>query len=151
MRVLLNTEATLREKDSGLDFADAFPKPINSGLSLSFKSQLQVKSLRRYVDHGRSILNEISMDLNRCQAYLGDRSILASIAKRLGLFCMDADSWGFDSLYNTAFRLQALILKSGSGAWSDEIWNTVKRNLAVLFFLLDQCEPDFHRRLLLSE
>jgi hypothetical protein len=148
--MFLNHEATLPEIISGLDFAGSSSKPACSELSLDFKSQFLMKPFRQYVGHCRSVLNDICTDIDRLEEHPGDVNTVSSITKQLGSFCMDADSWGLHSLYDIAFRLQALFLNSGSFAWSDQWWKSLKRKLAMLYFLLDQCEADYRRRLLVN-
>jgi hypothetical protein len=154
MHVPMNLEAmphVMGDKKFSLNYAD---EPLNldrSEFSLSFQSQRQLKSLRIYVDHCRSVLKEIDTDLRHFERNICDETMLSSIIKRLGSFCIDADSWGFHSFYDAAFRLQRLILESSGPVWSNGLQKALQLQMAKLFFLVEQCESNYRQRLVMNE
>jgi hypothetical protein len=150
MQASMNHEAMLHKmfkENPRLHYADNSPNPIRSELRLSFESQLQLKPLHSYMDQCRSVLNEIYADIDRFKTDPGNQAILSSITKRLGSFCIDADSWGFNPLYDSAFRLQSLFLEWSGRVWSNRLWKALKREMARVFFQVERCESDFRRRL----
>jgi hypothetical protein len=154
MQMPMNLEAMphmMREQNSSLNYADAPLVSNCSEFSLSFQSQRQLKSLRNYVDHCRRVLKEIDADLHHFETDIDDQTMLSSITKRLGSFCMDADSWGSNAFYDAAFRLQCLILESSRSAWSNGLRKALKKQMAKLFFLVEQLESDFRQRLVIHE
>jgi len=133
------------QHERGYPFAE-----IQSGVVLSRKSRLTLPGLYRYLDSCRSALDEIEQDLclkgkSECSADLGRAS------ERLGRFCVEADSWAFNALYEIAFGLQRLLLSSDGHIQGRDFWEALQRGLAVLVALLDQCERDFLWRLAIAD
>lgn len=121
------------------------------GLVLSMESQLRLRSLYEYVDGCRATLDAIRADLSLFESKSGSPEPLHRAAQRLGSFCMEADSWGFDSLHEIALRLQMLLLESGNRASGGNYWDVLHRGLAMLSALLEQCEGDFRRKLEIAD
>jgi len=131
--------------ERGYPFAE-----IQSGSALSRKSRLKLPGLYRYLDSCRSALDEIEHDLclkgeSECSADLQRAS------ERLGKFCVEADSWAFNALYEIAFGLQILLLNSDSRIQGGNFWEALQRGLADLVALLEQCERDFLWRLAIAD
>jgi len=122
-----------------------------TALVLTMESQLRLRSLHDYVDGCRATLDEIHADLSFFESHSGDPECLRRSAERLKTFCLDADSWGFDALYEIAWRLQILMLDSGSRTKGGDYWDLLHRGLAILSSLLEQCESDFRRRLAVAD
>jgi hypothetical protein len=128
--------------DFSQDYEGLSSVPDYSGSILSFYTQKQLRVLREYTDHCRTVLDEIREDLNGCEMEPGNSAILYETAKKLGRFCMDADSWGFDSLYNIGLALQTMLLKAGEHV-RDESWGrSVNNGLAMLSILVEKYETD---------
>ena len=113
-----------------------------SGSIMSFYTQKQLRVLREYADYCRTALDEIREDLNRCEMDSGDSALLYETAKKLGRFCMDADSWGFDSLYDTGLDLQTILLKSGDQVLDESFWRSINDGLTMLSVLVEKYEAD---------
>jgi len=64
------------------------------------------------------------------------------MAKQLGCFCLEADSWGFQSLYDVAFTLQTALIDSGSRDWNNGMREAFDRGLDTLSALVERCETD---------
>ncbi len=121
------------------------------GLMLSVESQLKLKELYQYVDICRTILGEIQADLSLYETNPEDASPLHRAAELLESFCFEADSWGFNSLYEVGLGLQMLLINPGNRVYSDAFWDTIDRGLALLSALLEQCEADFRWRLAIAD
>ncbi len=111
----------------------------------------QHRSLLRYVEEGRSLLQEIRQDFSRSQSNPEDSEYLRKAARRLASFSTDADGWGFDSLYRVAFGLQTLLLDSFNRFHDGAFWKALDRGVDMLFSLLDQCESEYVERLAIAE
>jgi hypothetical protein len=116
--------------------------PGSSGSILSFYTQKQLRVLREYADNCRTVLDEIREDLNRYEMDFGNSDLLYEAAKKLGRFCMDADSWGFDALYGIGLALQTMLLKSGEQVRDESWWRSVNNGLAMLSILVEKYETD---------
>lgn len=114
----------------------------SSGSILSFYTQKQLRVLREHADYCRTVLAEIREDLNRCEMDSGDSTLLYNTAKKLGRFCLDADSWGFDSLYDTGLALQTILLKSGERVRDESFWRSVNNGLTMLSILVEKHENE---------
>ena len=118
----------------------------------SFVSQFHLRALYAYLDSCRATLDEIRADLSfNFAADAGARQPLQRAVERLGGFCMDADSWGFDELYKAAIKLQVQLMDFGSQARGDDYWDSLRRGLSLMAVLLDQCDNEYRRRLMISE
>ena len=130
----------------GSRFAFAHP-----GSTLSIESQLKLRELYEYLEISRAILVEIQTDLSLLESNPEDPANLQRASERLESFCIEADSWGFNSLYEIGLGLQMLLINSGNHIQSDAVWDTLNRGLAMLSALLEQCEEDFRWRLAIAD
>ena len=124
---------------------------IRSGVVLSIESQLKLRALYEYLDSCQKLLEEIRRDL--ClNAFEAECIVdLQRASERLERLCIDADSWGFSSLYEVALGLQMLLLNSGGRIQHVSFRETLRRGLAMLPPLLQQCERDFCWRLAVAD
>jgi hypothetical protein len=106
---------------------------------ISVEAQLRLRSLYEYLDFCRQTLDEIPQDI-------ASTDILRA-TERLERFCIEADSWGFDALYEIGLGLQMLLLNAGGRVHSHSFRDALRRGLSTLSALLEQCENDFRRRL----
>jgi hypothetical protein len=121
------------------------------GSTLSIESQLKLRELYEYLEISRAILVEIQTDLSLLESNPEDPVNLQRASERLESFCIEADSWGFNSLYEIGLGLQMLLINSGNHIQSDAVWDTLNRGLAMLSALLEQCEEDFRWRLAIAD
>jgi hypothetical protein len=122
-----------------------------TGLVLPIESQLQLRALYEYLDGCKATLNQIDADVSLYESHPGAPEFLQRAAGRLKGFCMDAESWGFDALYEIALRLQTLLLRSSSALVWDNHRYLLYKGLAMLSSLLGQCEHDFRRKLAVAD
>ncbi len=120
-------------------------------LTLSVESQLKLKELYQYVDICRTILGEIRADLSLYETSPEDASQLQRASELLESFCFEADSWGFNSIYEVGLGLQMLLIHPGDRVQTDAFWDTINRGLDLLSALLEQCETDFRWRLAIAD
>lgn len=132
------------DKRSAADSRAAYQ--AQTGLVLSMESQLRLRALYEFLDGCRLVLDAIRADLSLFDPQSGNLEPLRRAARRLGGFSLEADSWGFDTIYEIASRLQILLMESG-GRPGGGFWNSVRAALDLLSRLLDQCESDYRRRL----
>ena len=118
----------------------------HAGLVLSMQSQLRLRALYEYIDGCRAALDAIRADLSLFDPRSGNLEPLRRAARRLGNLSLEADGWGFDSVYELASRLQILLMEYGWRPGVD-FWGPVGGALDMLSILLDQCEGDYRRRL----
>ena len=107
--------------------------------TLSMESQLKLRELYVFVENCRTILSEIYEDLSSLN--------LQRASERLEKLCTEADSWGFNSIYEVGQGLQILLLNSNGHAPTNNFREMLDRGLTMLSGLLDQCENDFRWRL----
>jgi len=119
--------------------------------TLSVESQLKLKELYRYIDICRTLLSEIRINLSLYESNPEDASPLQRASELLESFCFEADSWGFNSLYEIGLGLQMLLISPGKRLKSEVLWDTVSRGLDLLSVLLQQCETDFRWRLAIAD
>ena len=124
---------------------------VHSGSTLTVESQLKLRELYEYLEISRAILAEIQTDLSLLESNPEDPVNLQRASERLESFCIEADSWGFNSLYEIGLGLQMLLINSGNHIQSDAVWDTLNRGLAMLSALLEQCEEDFRWRLAIAD
>jgi len=122
-----------------------------SASTLSVESQLKLRELYEYVEIGRIILGQIQADLSLLKSNPEDSANVQKASERLESFCIEADSWGFNSLYEVGLGIQMLLFNSGSQVRNDTFWDTLNRGLAMLSALLEQCEIDFRWRLAIAD
>ncbi len=115
---------------------------------LTIDSQLRLRALYEFIDAGRASLDGINADLS---LHSGASECLRRSAERLKTLCIDADSWGFDALYEIAWRLQMLLLDCSRRPRGDDSRDVIQRAMGLLSSLLEQCESDFRRRLAVAE
>jgi hypothetical protein len=124
---------------------------IDPGVTLSLESQLKLRALYGYIDSCRLTLSGIERELSFHGSNQGGSANVKRAAEGLGKFCVEADSWGFNALYEIAFGLQMLLLNKGGRIQSDNFRKTLERGLAMLSALLEQCENDFFWRLAVAD
>ncbi len=154
MQMSISAEAKPKKGDKSKSisrFSDNSYRTTQSEFPISFNSQLKLRPLSEYVNHCRSILNDIHTDFAQLEMDPGNLSILSKASKRLGRFYLDADSWGFHSLYDVALELQKLLLESGGRVRSIHLWDSLNRGLTMLSAMVDQCETDFRRSLAVND
>ncbi len=124
---------------------------VQSGFLLSIESQLKLRNLYEYLDSCRAAVDEIRRDL--CLSVLEQECVVdfQRASARLEKFYVDADSWGFDSLYEVALGLQMLLLNSAGRTQHDSVRDALRRGLAMVPPLLQQCERDFCWRLAVTD
>jgi hypothetical protein len=122
-----------------------------TGLSLSVESQLKLKELYQFVEVCRAVLGEIRTDLVLFESNPEDPSYRQKASEKLGYFCIEADSWGFNSLYEIGFGLQMLLIDSCRCPQADAFWDILNRGVAMLSDLVEQCEFDFRWRLAIAD
>ena len=122
------------------------PGPVRS-----IESQLKFRELYDYVAAGQESLKELRMDLSHLESNPGSSQHLKSASERLGNMCIDADSWGFDSIYEIALGLQMLLLDGGWKEQKNDFWEALNRGLAMIAALLEQCENNFRWKLAITD
>ena len=117
----------------------------------SIESQSSLRALYEYVEACRTALNEIKTNLSLLESDPECFVYIKSACEQLANFCIEADSWGFDSLYEISSGLQMLLLDSGDRVKRDDFWKALYRGLAMLSALLELCESDYLRRLAIAD
>jgi len=120
-------------------------------LALTIDSQLRLRELYAYLDRCRAVLDGMGKDLSLIESDPGNLDIRRRCTERMKDFCVDADAWGFDALYEIAWRLQMVLLNARGGPDSGVYRDALRRSLGMLSSLLDQCESDFRRRLAVAD
>jgi hypothetical protein len=118
-------------------------------LNSSTDSQLELSSLQIYVDSCQEAVRDIRLAIEFLGGEASDHEILQRIVKKLGKFCLDADGWQFDDLYQIAFAIQTQLadLELGIKTWDSVLAKTIDEGLNLLSVLLKQCESDYrHQR-----
>jgi hypothetical protein len=121
------------------------------GMLRSIESQIKLRELYDYVETSRATLKELRMDLSLLESHPGCSTHIKSASDRLGGFCVDADSWGFNALYEIALSLQMLLLDCGWREQKNDFWEALNRGLTMLSALLEQCESDYRWRLAIAD
>jgi hypothetical protein len=114
---------------------------------LSVDSQLKLRGLYEYLDLSRQTLDMIRRDLVLRESGADGFERLHRASERLERFCVEADSWGFNALYEIALSLQMLLLNAGGRIRDNGFWEALQQGLGMLSALLEQCERDFRWRL----
>jgi hypothetical protein len=133
-----------REVDSG---AARFPL----GTVFSVESQLKLLSFREYAVVCNRSLDELREHLSFVESNPEGSANLQKASERLGKVCIEADSWGFNSLYEVAQGLQMFLLNSSKRMKDKGFRETLDLGLAMLSALLERCESDFRWRLAIAE
>lgn len=136
--------------DGGHELESQVSPPI-PGPILSIESQLQLRGLYEFVDVCRTTLSNIRMDLSLLESHPGSATYIKRASEHLGNLCIEADSWGFDSLYEVALNLQMLLLESGREEQNDDFRKALKWGLMTLSGLVEKCESDFRWRLAVAD
>jgi hypothetical protein len=123
-------------------FGPSQPEP-----PLSFESQLKLRSLYEYIDNSKATLEEIRRILSAGVSGLCDPPNLKRAAEKFAVFCFEADSWGFDDIFDVAQGLKMLLSNSIGRTRMDGVLDALNMGLAMLSALLSQCEVDFRWRL----
>jgi hypothetical protein len=118
---------------------------------LSIASQLKLLAIHEYVDNSRNILGEIHEYLSFVESNPEGSINLQKASEKLGKFVMEADSWGFSSIYEVAQGLQMFLLNSGGRIKNKAGRESIDNGLAMLSALLERCETDFRWRLAIDE
>ncbi|MBN1567554.1 MAG: hypothetical protein JXA73_06885 [Acidobacteria bacterium] len=121
------------------------------GATLSIESQLKLRELYNYIEVYQAVLREIKTDLFLFESNSENVASLQRASEMLEEFCIEADSWGFNSLYEIGLSLQMLLINSQNRIQNGVFWDTLKRGLAMLSDLLEQCEIDFRWRLAVAD
>jgi hypothetical protein len=119
--------------------------------TLSIESQLKLRALYEYTENSRTILKEIQEDLSSLKSDPDGSLHRQKASERLARFCTEADSWGFNDLYEVGMGLQMLLLNSGGRIESGSGMEALDRGQAILLALLQRCENDFRCRLALAD
>jgi len=122
-----------------------------SSAALSVESQIKVRELYKYVEASRAALKEVHGYLVLFKANPECFQYPKRASERLEGFCIEADSWGFEGLYEIGLGLQVLLLDAHRRARSHRFWEALDRGLSMLVSLLEQCERDFLRRLAVAD
>lgn len=132
---------------------DVIPRRVIAvpGQALSLEEQITLRELFAYVDFSKEILDEIRRYLALFEANPEDHEVLRRASARLEKFCLEADSWGFSSLYQIGMGLQVLLLDSAGRLHEKTFLNAVKNTLEMLAALLDQCESEYRWRLAVAD
>jgi hypothetical protein len=125
--------------------------PAQSESALSLESQIRLRALYEYVEACRETLKEINVYLSLFKTNPACSQYPKRASELLENFCIEADSWGFDALYEIGLGLQVLLLNYANRMQSSCFWEAVNRGVAMLSTLLEQCESDFRRRLLIAD
>ena len=147
MALPLNSDST---PDGGHVLESRVPTPP-PGPILSIESQLQLRALYEYIDACRMTLSNIRMDLSLLESHPGSSTYIKRASEHLGNLCIEADSWGFDSLYEIALSLQMLLLESENREQDDDFWEAFKQGVMTLSGLVEKCESDFRWRLAVAD
>jgi hypothetical protein len=119
-------------------------------LTFSIESQIRMKALYDYVDACRTALDDIKTDFSLLEPNPGCLASLR-VSERLQKFCMEADSWDFDSLCEISRALQLLVIESRGRMWGDDFWKALNVGLTTLSALLEKCECEFRGRLAVAD
>lgn len=125
--------------------------PFPPGPILSVESQLQLRALYDYVDACRMTLSAIRMDLSLLESHPGSATYVKRASEHLANLCIEADSWGFGSLYEIALSMQMLLIDSGCQECDDDFWEALNRGLTALSGLVEKCDSDFRWRLAVAD
>jgi hypothetical protein len=117
-----------------------------SVLTLSIESQIRLRAIYDYVDECRTALEDIKTDFSLLEPNPGCTASLR-VSERLQKFCIEADSWGFESLCDISRALQMLVIESRGCMWGDDFRKALNGGLAILAALLEECECEFRLRL----
>jgi hypothetical protein len=111
----------------------------------------RLQLLHKYLENCQVTLNAIRTDFNVSQSNPENPTSLQQAAQRLAELCTDTDGWGFDMIYRVAFNLQVLLIDSLTRIHDDPFWKTLDKGLELLTILINQCEVDFHQRLVAND
>jgi hypothetical protein len=113
--------------------------------------QRRLKPLYEYLDSCHATLGQIRSDLSEYYANPASGDCLRRAAARLGEFCIDADSWDFDAIYDVAQGVQTLLLNSAEQFAAEDFGEALNRGLNLLSVLLQRCQGDFQLKLAVDE
>ncbi len=105
----------------------------------SIASQLRLRALYDYLDSCEDMLESIRQDI----AALDIQNATRSLEK----FCMEADSWGFDLLYEIGLNLQMMLLNADGRIEDHAFREALRHSLLKVPELLDECEREYCSRL----
>ena len=113
--------------------------------------RLKLKSLYEFLDSCHMIVDQIQNDFSEYYANPANAVYLKHAAERLGKLCIEADSWGFDAVYEVAHGVQMLLLNSSERSPDEDFREALTRGLNLLSALLQQCESDFQWRMAIAD
>jgi hypothetical protein len=148
MQVPIGSELLLTKRPEG---ELVRPGSVVSGVSLSLGSQLKLREFYEYLENGRTALSKIRAGLSLLESDPMNSAYVKKVSDHLEAFCLDADCWGFNSLYEISQGLQMFLIKSGNRLQEGHYWGTLDKGLAMLAALLEQCEGDFRWALAIAE
>jgi hypothetical protein len=122
-----------------------------SASALSLESQLRLREFYEYIDNSRTILNEIREELSSLKSNSDDCLNCQKTSERLARFCTEADSWGFNDLYEVGMGIQIFLLNSGGSIQNGRGIETLNRGLTRLSELLHRCENEYRWRLSIAD
>jgi HPt (histidine-containing phosphotransfer) domain-containing protein len=105
----------------------------------SVVSQLKLRALYEYLDFCQDMIETIQQDIASAD--------MQSATRHLERFCIEADSWGFNSLYEIGSSLQMTLLNADEKIWNSSFRDALRRGLTMLLSLLEECEREFCSRL----
>ena len=127
------------------------PEPAGTTGELSAASQARLDSLRNCLKSCFEELTEIRKELATVEFSEDHSIVFQKISEHLRSFCLEADSWGFESLYSLAFSLQTLLMNYSDRTDRDAFWEALNRGLSLIAVLLNQSQQDYRNRLETAE
>ena len=121
MSMPLSSDSTPKD---GHELKSRAPNPP-PGPILSIESQLQLRAIYEYIDSCRMTLSNIRMDLSLLESHPSSSTHIKRASEHLGNLCIEADSWGFDSIYEIALSLQKLLLESKRQKQDGDFWEAL--------------------------
>jgi hypothetical protein len=121
------------------------------GLAFSIESQLKLRGFYDYLDSCHGMIGEIHKDLSYADLNSASSPNLQKASEELGKFCLSADEWGFNSLYEVGQGLQRFLLNACVPAQNKRSHELIDRGLALLSALVEQCESEFRWRLVIAD
>jgi hypothetical protein len=152
MREWLDADSRLFPKQSRSSAAPISPLQIvaeTSPTKAYLERQLAKRALYQYLDEGDAILSNYRTELAQLSHNPADTGRLKQIADKLGRFCLDSDSWGFEDIYQVGQQLQhmALEMLHGLRTWDAKTTRLTAGGLDLLQNLLHECERDYDRQI----
>jgi len=117
-------------------------EPSVGQLVPSARDMAYLDSLRDFVRVSESAFSEVRSTVALLAGEVAGNVEVRQIAMRLGQFCADADSWGFDNLLPIASKIHLLVLDLyfGVRTWSEPVAQAIERSVSLLSSLVCDCE-----------